>query len=87
MFIKNTSGQVLSGSRGGSPAWGKQFKTPHLENTYHKKGLTEWLKVKALRSSLSMAKKKKKKKKNQISNEGKFSQFEWELFPHSKKNK
>jgi hypothetical protein len=31
------------------------------ENTHHKKGLVEWLKVKALSSSPSAAKKKKKK--------------------------
>jgi hypothetical protein len=34
---------------------------PYLENTQHKKrGLVEWLKVKALSSSLSTGKKKKK---------------------------
>jgi hypothetical protein len=35
---------------------------PYLENTHHKNGLVEWLKVKALSSSPSTAKKKKKKK-------------------------
>jgi hypothetical protein len=37
---------------------------PYLEKTYHthKKGLVEWLKVKALSSSLSTTKKKKKLK-------------------------
>jgi hypothetical protein len=33
---------------------------PILEKTHHKKGLVEWLKVKALSSSTSTAKKKKK---------------------------
>jgi hypothetical protein len=36
---------------------------PYLKNTLHKKGLVEWLKVKALCSNPSIAKKKKKKKK------------------------
>jgi hypothetical protein len=33
---------------------------PYLEKTHHKKGLVEWLKVKALSSNPSTAKKKKK---------------------------
>jgi hypothetical protein len=33
---------------------------PHLEKTLHKKGLVEWLKIQALCSSPSTAKKKKK---------------------------
>jgi hypothetical protein len=33
---------------------------PYLENTYHKKGLEEWIKVKALNSSPSTANKQKK---------------------------
>jgi hypothetical protein len=36
---------------------------PCLENTHHKEGLAKWLKVNALSSSLSTAKKKKEKKK------------------------
>jgi hypothetical protein len=32
---------------------------PCLENTHHKKGLVEWLKVKALRSSSRTTKKKR----------------------------
>jgi hypothetical protein len=35
---------------------------PYLEKILHKKGLVEWLKVKALSLSPSIAKKKKKKK-------------------------
>jgi hypothetical protein len=34
---------------------------PYLENTLHQKGLVEWLKVKALSSSPSTAKKEKKR--------------------------
>jgi hypothetical protein len=34
-----------------------------LKKTHHKKGLVEWLKVKALSSNPSTAKKKKKKEK------------------------
>jgi hypothetical protein len=33
----------------------------YLEKTHRKKGLVEWLKVKALNSNLSTAKKKRKK--------------------------
>jgi hypothetical protein len=33
---------------------------PYLQKTHHKKGLVEWLKVKALSSSPSIAKKEKK---------------------------
>jgi hypothetical protein len=36
---------------------------PYLENTHHKKGLVEWLKVLALSSNPSMQKKKKKSQK------------------------
>jgi hypothetical protein len=39
---------------------GKKLERPYLGNTHHKKGLVEWLKVKALSSSPSTAKKKKK---------------------------
>jgi hypothetical protein len=35
---------------------------PYLENTHHKKGLMEWLKVKGLSSNPSTEEKKKKKK-------------------------
>jgi hypothetical protein len=34
---------------------------PYLENTHHKKGLMEWLKVKGLSSNPSTEKKKKKR--------------------------
>jgi hypothetical protein len=37
---------------------------PYLEKALRKTGLVRWLKVKALRSSPSTAKKKKKKTKN-----------------------
>jgi hypothetical protein len=36
---------------GSKPTLGKQLTRPYLENTHHKKGLVEWLKVKALSSS------------------------------------
>jgi hypothetical protein len=39
---------------------GKQFVRPYLEKTHYKKGLVEWLKVKALSSSPRTTKKKKK---------------------------
>jgi hypothetical protein len=46
---------------------GKQFTRPYLENTLHKEGLVEWLKVKALNSSPSTAKQSKtKQQKNKI---------------------
>jgi hypothetical protein len=38
---------------------GKQFVKPYLEKPYHKKGLVEWLKVKALSSCPSTTKTKK----------------------------
>jgi hypothetical protein len=34
---------------------------PYLKKTHHKKGLVDWLKVKALNSNPSTVKKKKKK--------------------------
>jgi hypothetical protein len=34
---------------------------PYLKKTHHRKGLVEWLKVKALSSNPSTAKKKKKR--------------------------
>jgi hypothetical protein len=36
---------------------GRQFTRPYLEETHHKKGLMEWLKVYALSSNPSTAKK------------------------------
>jgi hypothetical protein len=39
---------------------------PYLKNTLHKKGLVEWLKVKALSSNPSIAKKKKKRKRKSM---------------------
>jgi hypothetical protein len=36
---------------------------PYLKKTHHKKGLVEWLKVKALNSNPSTAKKKERKKR------------------------
>jgi hypothetical protein len=35
---------------------GKEFTRPYLKKTLHKKGLVEWLKVKALSSNPSTAK-------------------------------
>jgi hypothetical protein len=49
--------------RSSKPTLGKQFERTHLKKTLHKKGLVEWLKVKALSSSPSTTKKRKKKKK------------------------
>jgi hypothetical protein len=37
---------------------------PYLEKTHHKKGLVEWLKAKALSSSLSTTKKKKEEEES-----------------------
>jgi hypothetical protein len=46
---------------GSKPAWANSSRTaPHLENIHCKKGLVEWLKVKALNSNSSTTKKKKK---------------------------
>jgi hypothetical protein len=42
------------------PAWANSSQDPTLKNIHHTKGLLEWLKVKALSSSHSTAKKKKK---------------------------
>jgi hypothetical protein len=41
------------------PAQANSSKRPYLEKTLHKKGLMEWLKVKALRSSPNTSKRKK----------------------------
>jgi hypothetical protein len=45
---------------GSKPALGKKFTKPYLKRPFSKIGLVEWLKVKALSSSPSTAKKKKK---------------------------
>jgi hypothetical protein len=42
------------------PAQANSSGDPISKNTHHKKGLVEWLKVKALSANLSTAKKKKK---------------------------
>jgi hypothetical protein len=42
---------------GPKPTMGKQLTKPYLEITDHKNGLVEWLKVQALNSSSSTAKK------------------------------
>jgi hypothetical protein len=42
---------------------GESFVRPYLKNTQRRKGLVEWLKVKALSSNPSTAKKRKKEKK------------------------
>jgi hypothetical protein len=47
---------------GSKPAQVNSLQEPILKNSFTKKGLMEWLKVKALSSSPSTAKKKKKKK-------------------------
>jgi hypothetical protein len=38
------------------PARANSFLRPHLEKTHHKKGIVEWLKVKALSSTPSTTK-------------------------------
>jgi hypothetical protein len=45
---------------------GKEFARPYLNKTHHKKGLVEWLKVKALSSNPSTTKKKKKSQRQTI---------------------
>jgi hypothetical protein len=47
---------------GSKPAWENSSRDPIFKKPFTKIGLVEWLKVKALSSSLSTAKKKKKKK-------------------------
>jgi hypothetical protein len=42
---------------GSKPAWANSSKRPYLEKTFHKKRLVKWLKVYALSSSPSTAKK------------------------------
>jgi hypothetical protein len=44
---------------------------PYLEKSHHKKGLAEWVKVKALSSNPSTSKKKKKNKKPPTQNKHK----------------
>jgi hypothetical protein len=48
--------------RGSKPACANSFERPYLEKPFTKIELVEWLKVKALSSSPSTAKKKKKRK-------------------------
>jgi hypothetical protein len=48
--------------RGSKPAQANSSSRPYLENPFTKMGLLQWLKVKALSSSPSPAKKEKKKK-------------------------
>jgi hypothetical protein len=43
------------------PSWANSFARPYFEKPFTKIGLVEWLKVKALSSSPSTAKKKKRK--------------------------
>jgi hypothetical protein len=52
--------------RGSKPAW------PYLEKPLHKKGLVEWLKVKALSSSPSIAKNKTNKQKKEVEQDSSF---------------
>jgi hypothetical protein len=42
------------------PTWGNSSARPYLENTHHKKGLVEWLKVLALSSNPRTSKRNKK---------------------------
>jgi hypothetical protein len=59
--------QLLRRQRSGGSRFkaspGRQFSRPYLEKPFTKKGLVEWLKVKALSSNSSTAKNKKQKKK------------------------
>jgi hypothetical protein len=64
--VADTCNPCYSGSKdqedhSSKPAWANSSKDPISKKTYHKKGLAEWLQVKALNSSHSTAKKKKKK--------------------------
>jgi hypothetical protein len=36
---------AIQEDRGSKPAWANSSERPHLEETHHKKGLMEWLKV------------------------------------------
>jgi hypothetical protein len=50
------SGSRDQEDRGSKPAWANSSRDPIKKNTHHKKGLVEWLKVKALNSSPSTIK-------------------------------
>jgi hypothetical protein len=52
------SGGRAQEDQGSKPAWGNSLRGPILKKPHHKKGLVVWLKVKALSSSPSTAKKK-----------------------------
>jgi hypothetical protein len=47
---------------GSKPAWTNSSQDPISKKSFTKRGLVEWLKVEALSSSTSTAKKKEKKK-------------------------
>jgi hypothetical protein len=68
VLVAHTCNPSYSGGRdqedcGSKPTLGKWFSRPHLKKSHHKKGLVEWLKVKALSSSPSTAERKKERKK------------------------
>jgi hypothetical protein len=66
VLVAHTCNPSYSGSRNqedhhAKPAQANSSAKPYLKKTLHKKGLVEWLKVYALSSSPSTAKKKKKR--------------------------
>jgi hypothetical protein len=62
--------QLLRRQRSGGSRFkaspGRQFSRPYLEKPFTKKGLVEWLKVKALSSNSSTAKNNNKKKTSTV---------------------
>jgi hypothetical protein len=56
------SGGRDQGDHSSKPAWANSSTRPYLKKPFTKLGLVEWLKVKALSSRPSIAKKKRKKK-------------------------
>jgi hypothetical protein len=63
--VAHTCNPSYSGSRdqedhGSKPAWANSSQALISKNTHHKKGLVEWLKVKALSSNPSTTKESSK---------------------------
>jgi hypothetical protein len=74
VLAAHTCNPSYSGGRdqedlGSKPVWANGFERPYLKKTHHKKGLVEWLKVKALSSNTSTAKKKRKRKRRRKESE------------------
>jgi hypothetical protein len=67
VLVAHTCNPSYSGGRdqedhGSKPAWTNSFTRPYLEKPFTKIGLVEWLKVKALSSSPSTARKENMKR-------------------------